>query len=785
VTSAFRWGRRAILLLALLLAACGPALTPTPVALSPTGTTEQPTTPSPVVTTAPAPTYTAIPPTPATAPLDGEGLSAWTVTPDGAVYVLDSTTTVVQLSPGTLAPLAQSSPLFEEPGGGGDGYLLASDRYVFVGSAVISETLVLDRGSLDPVGQWQGFGPMALDPGRRLLMIPLGLPETWPLVGNFEIWGYGLDDLSRSPERLRRDTGASLDDLAVDPGSRRLYLLTSNVNASPPHRGQNYEILDLDSLETVAAAQWERGSLTRPVVDLQTGEILGSRIGLNATRRFLILGPDGQEMRSRPSLDGQPAIDASGEWIYLLRDRGLWVLHRDDLSVQSVLAFSETPPRDLALSPDGERLYLFGNGWLRVLSTAELRNEGLVQVSPLPASWFSSTDMMHQVEPRVYPSPHMEEDGVVFAQVLGAVQNVLETYFSTDGGRSWALLPSLLQPGLVGASYLSLSPDFATDATLTARFDSGIVRSTDGGMSWQPWQVRIAFVSERDGNEDIYTMDGEGNDVQRLTDTTAGEENPAWSPAWTRLAFQSDRSGNWDIYSMRVDCDPLGPGAEQDCDLRQLTDDPADDLLPAWSPDGRYLAFVSSRDGNPEIYVMDADGAKQRRLTFNPTGDWRPAWLPDSEHLLFVSGRNGNNDIYQLAVPSPQERPLLSEPEIEPVIVSPADDRDPAVLAGPVDRVLFLSDRDGTMRTYTTDPTVDPMSFTNTGLSEAHPATLPGEYYGVLISAERDGDMGIYLASRSSYTVLTASPGFDGQPAGEATPWKPDSVDSLRWLARH
>ena len=284
---------------------------------------------------------------------------------------------------------------------------------------------------------------------------------------------------------------------------------------------------------------------------------MGSRIGLNWTRRFLILDREGKEVRNRPSVDGQPAIDPDGEWIYLLRQRGLWVLREGDLRPAERPALLETSPKDLALSPDGETLYLFGNGWLTALSTAELRSLGLAPVSPLPAAWFTSDPSAEPVQPRVFPSPQFEEDGVAFVQLVGGMQNVLETYHTTDGGHSWVLLPSLMEPEMVGAAFHSLSPDFARDRTLTALVGSTLVRSSDGGQAWEKWQPRIAFSSDRDGNREIYTFSLEGNNVQRLTETPAAEENPAWSPAWTRLAFQSNRGGNWDIFSMGADCDPL------------------------------------------------------------------------------------------------------------------------------------------------------------------------------------------------------------------------------------
>jgi hypothetical protein len=658
--------------------------------------------------------------------------------------------------------------------------LLASETQVFVGSAVISETLVLNRSDMSLAARLEGFGPLALDPGKRLFMIPLGLEETWP-VGNYEIWAFDLNDLQKAPDKIRY-TGASFDDLVADPASRRLYVVTSSVNVSPPHRGQNYEVYSLDTLEKIGRFEWERGILTRPAINPQTGEVMGSRIGLNWTRRFLILDQDGQEVRNYPSMDGQPAIDAVGEWIYLLRQRGLWVLREQDLSLHSVWPITGTPPRDLALSPEGQRLYLFGDGWLTALSTAELRSQGIAPFSPLPPGWFAGDQSLHSVQPRLYASPQQDMDGVAFVQVVSPVGNVLETYHTRDGGHSWVLLSPLMEPDLGGYCRLSLSPDFARDQTLTALCGSRFLRSTDGGLTWEEWQPRIAFSSDRDGDREIYTMDHDGEDVQRLTWSPASEENPAWSPAWTRLAFQSDRSGNCDIFSMRADCDSTAADPETCYDLRQLTDDPTDDLLPAWSPDGRSIAFVSMRDGDPEIYVMDSNGQNQRRLTFSASSEWRPAWLPDSTGLVFVSDRSGNNDIYQLTVPEPGAGPLASEPEVTPVIVSPADDRDPAVVLEVTVKLLFLSDRDGIMKTYVGDWYSQPWAYTDTDQPEGHPAALPAEYYRILVSAERDGTTDVYLVSRPEYTPLAPSPGFDGQPAAGATGWQPDSAASLASL---
>ena len=151
-----------------------------------------------------------------------------------------------------------------------------------------------------------------------------------------------------------------------------------------------------------------------------------------------------------------------------------------------------------------------------------------------------------------------------------------------------------------------------------------------------PVAGRIAFSSNRDGNNEIYVMDADGADQVRLTYNDGDDVLPGWSPDGQRIAFSSDRDGNIEIYVMDAD------GADQ----VRLTYNDATDSNPSWSPDSRHIAFNSSRGGNHEIYVMNADGAEQVRLTHNDANDSNPSWSPDGRHIAFNSDRDGNNEIY-------------------------------------------------------------------------------------------------------------------------------------------
>ena len=157
-------------------------------------------------------------------------------------------------------------------------------------------------------------------------------------------------------------------------------------------------------------------------------------------------------------------------------------------------------------------------------------------------------------------------------------------------------------------------------------------------------QARIAFLSRRDGNAEIYVMDTDGGNPQNLTNNPNNDFQPSWSPDGKRIAFASERDGNREIYVM--DTDGGNP--------QNLTNNLGNDFYPSWSPDGKRIVFSSNRDGHVidgiptyAIYVIDADGKNQQRLTNNRSNDWSPSWSPDGKRIVFSARREGHfrNDL--------------------------------------------------------------------------------------------------------------------------------------------
>jgi Tol biopolymer transport system component len=195
----------------------------------------------------------------------------------------------------------------------------------------------------------------------------------------------------------------------------------------------------------------------------------------------------------------------------------------------------------------------------------------------------------------------------------------------------------------------------------------------EGAPDWSPNGLRIAFHGNKlcgapwtgpCNKSGLFLMNvfdpAEQTLLTNLSQKQVGAELgahfPSWSPDGQRLAFNSwanvDGMGSKppqtrDIFVINVDGTGLTNLTQHiKVEGPEGTDVLADDFRPDWSPDGRKIAFTTNRDGNLEIYLMNADGTGPTRLTNNTASDRGPKWSPDGTQIAFESNREGNWEIY-------------------------------------------------------------------------------------------------------------------------------------------
>jgi TolB protein len=185
-------------------------------------------------------------------------------------------------------------------------------------------------------------------------------------------------------------------------------------------------------------------------------------------------------------------------------------------------------------------------------------------------------------------------------------------------------------------------------------------KSSAYSPAFSPDGSRIAFVSQRDGDSEIYVMSRDGSNVRRLTNNTAIDSTPTWSPTGTQVAFTSGRSGSAQIWLMDVDglnvrrvsygessadkatwspapyneiayAGQSGPGYDikiydvASGQTRAITDGSGSNESPTYSPNGRHIAFMSTRAGKAQIFTIARDGRDLRQVTRSGNNTY-PDW---------------------------------------------------------------------------------------------------------------------------------------------------------------
>lgn len=261
---------------------------------------------------------------------------------------------------------------------------------------------------------------------------------------------------------------------------------------------------------------------------------------------------------------------------------------------------------------------------------------------------------------------------MIEGELVGAVYNLLSGQLSSkfvmDGDEVYRILPYFLlpheslqnfsnypDPPLDYISYVHCAenPVFISPAipTATPTLTSLASRLTGNGY--------LLFVTDADGDEEIYVMEADGTSRLRLTNNQFDDWSPSWSPDGEFIVFVSDRDGDSELYIMAAD----------GTDVIQITHNEVDDYSPEWSPNGSEIVFVSDRhDGwqQSEIYLISVDSLQESRVTNNTMRDLRPTWSLDGNQIFFVQEVEFN-ELYQFAYTNSDQIGFFDQETLFPV----------------------------------------------------------------------------------------------------------------------
>jgi len=301
-------------------------------------------------------------------------------------------------------------------------------------------------------------------------------------------------------------------------------------------------------------------------------------------------------------------LSSHGEWCHAVQEYKSSLELRDSVSVRSKLALAEKYCEEGVAEGDLE------------LGGTATATAGGVEVASLPG------------------------DASLYIPLVDPQTGAVGVYALPPGPRQE---PSILianadQPAKRDDGYLAYrnhSPDrlglsmAQPDGSFAARITT---YSEDGWPTWEPGNGRVAFASTREADRKWRIYVAEGWHVGQEARSIAYGKSPAWGPDGTIAYRGCDQSGsNCGIYLIRAD----------GTFVARVTDNPDDDM-PAWSPDGKMMAFASPRSDSWSIWVKDLETDRLRMLTDDQGHDASPVWSPDGQYVAFLSNRGGSWGIW-------------------------------------------------------------------------------------------------------------------------------------------
>jgi len=294
----------------------------------------------------------------------------------------------------------------------------------------------------------------------------------------------------------------------------------------------------------------------------------------------------------------------------------------------------------------------------------------------------------------------------------------------------------------------------------------------DGSESTGPPIGRILFTSERDGNREVYMINGDGSDETNFTNNPASDTEPSWSPDGTRIALSSDRDGpGQDVYTMNLD------GG----DVLRLTDSPAVDGGVQWSPDGKRIVFYGfEAPAVGYLWITGAEGGEAVPLLKsihppdadeNCTGGFPGGWFPDNDRIVFRGTHTASvtGQVCSVRADGSDVKVILSESGV--LSFNPA-------LSPDGKRIAFVSNRDGNNEIYIADADgANLRRLTSDDANDDNPTWSPDGQW-LAFASDRDGDYEIFIARTNGKDLqqLTHNTANDFDPAWGPAPQTPTAT---------
>jgi TolB protein len=377
--------------------------------------------------------------------------------------------------------------------------------------------------------------------------------------------------------------------------------------------------------------------------------------GRDGNPEVYLMNVDGSNLRrltNHPAFDNHPVFSPDGTQIAFNSDRenensNIYLMRADGSDVQRLTDWpSNETVEPGCWSPDGTRIAIssdkHGSDDIFVVSAEVYHPESVLtdDASDLrrPMYFADGKQILHQAE-----LPDKSGELRVFDTETKQNHVLLKTNNADTA-------PVISPDGTRIAFQTKIESN--TDVYLINADGSGLTNLTnnpwrDGGAAFSPDGGQIVFSSNRDGHTgkfNLYMMNADGGDQRLIYSAKEGMSgSPVFSPDGASILFANDfaSDGNFEIFKIRPE-----PGETAE----RLTFRGRYDGFPAFSPDGQRVAFISSTDGNSEIYLMNTDGTSLLRLTRNAAEDTLPQFSTDGKRIIFSSDRGGRFAIYEMKI---------------------------------------------------------------------------------------------------------------------------------------